>query len=309
MGLWWEVARRSFQRAAAYPAAVAAGLFTNSVFGCVRAWVLLAVFAGGARLGGFDATDAVTFAFLTQGLIMATGGLNLGELPQRIRTGDIALDLHRPVDLQGWWLAVDLGRAGFHLLARGVVPVLVGAVVFRLRWPSGVGLVAFPVSVFLAVVVSFGLRYLMSLACFWLLDEAVSLDRAGVDWSWDRVVLLPVTVLCGTLIFVAVWVAGAALSFATVDGREVVNAFTYGGGFLAQYPLSIYAEWFRHFFTYLLPIAFVSWFPALYLLDVRDPLGLPSWFRFASPVAAAASLAVAAVAWRAAIRHYRSTGS
>jgi ABC-2 type transport system permease protein len=171
MGLWWEVARRSFRRAAAYPAAVVAGLFTNTVFGCVRAWVLVAAFAGSARLGGYDVTDAVTFTFLTQGLIMATGGWGLTELPERIRTGDIALDLHRPVDLQGWWLAVELGRSAFHLLARGAVPMVAGAALFGLRWPSGPGLVAMPLSIFLAVVVAFGLRYLASLACFWLLDS------------------------------------------------------------------------------------------------------------------------------------------
>jgi ABC-2 type transport system permease protein len=138
---------------------------------------------------------------------------------------------------------------------------------------------------------------------------AVALSRAGVDWTWDRVLLLPATVLCGTLIFVAVWVAGAALTFATVDAKEAMSAFTYGGGYLAQYPLSIYATWFRHLFTYVLPIAFVSWFPALHLLGVPDPLGLPTWFRFAPPVAAAASLAVATLTWRAAVRRYRSTGS
>ena len=138
---------------------------------------------------------------------------------------------------------------------------------------------------------------------------AVSLGAAGVDWTWDRALLLPVTVLCGTLIFAAVWVVGAAVSFATVDGREVVNAFTYGGGFLSQYPLTIYADWFRHFFTYVLPIAFVSWFPALHILGVPDPLGLPRWFRFAAPVAAGTSLAAASFAWRAAVRRYRSTGS
>jgi ABC-2 type transport system permease protein len=137
----------------------------------------------------------------------------------------------------------------------------------------------------------------------------VSLSRAGVDWTWDRIALLPATIVCGTLIFVAVWMAGAAMTFVTVDGREAMNAFTYGGGFLAQYPLSIYATWFRHFFTYILPIAFVSWFPALHILGVEDPLGLPAWFRMAAPVAAAASLAAATLAWRTAVRRYRSTGS
>jgi ABC-2 type transport system permease protein len=137
----------------------------------------------------------------------------------------------------------------------------------------------------------------------------IALNRAGVDWTWDRVVLLPATIACGTLIFIAVWVAGAALTFATVDGREAMNAFTYGGGFLAQYPLSIYSSWFRQLFTYVLPIAFVSWFPALHLLGIADPLGLPAWFRFAPPLAAAAALTVATAAWRTALRRYRSTGS
>jgi ABC-2 type transport system permease protein len=190
MGLWWAVARRSFQRTAAYPSAVVAGLFTNTVFGCVRAWILLAAF-GTARLGGYDATDAVTFSFVTQGLIMATGGWNLGELPQRIRTGDIALDLHRPVDLQGWWLAVDLGRAAFHLVARGAVPVVAGALLFEMRWPSGDGLVALPLAVLLAIFVSFGIRYLLSLACFWLLDERGVNSIAGLLSYFLSGLLLP----------------------------------------------------------------------------------------------------------------------
>jgi ABC-2 type transport system permease protein len=203
MGLWWEVARRSFRRTAAYPRAVVAGLFTNTVFGCVRAWVLLAAFGSG-RLGGYDATDAVTFSFLTQGLIMATGGWNLGELPERIRTGDIALDLHRPVDLQGWWLAVDLGRAGFQLLARGVFPVAVGAILFSVRWPTGVGLLALPLSIALAILVSFALRYLLSLACFWLLDERGLTAVSGLLSYFLNGVLLPLVLFPG-------WLRGTAL--------------------------------------------------------------------------------------------------
>lgn len=204
MGLWWAVARRSFRRAAAYPSAVVAGLFTNTVFGCVRAWVLLAAFAGSARIGGYDATDAVTFTFLTQALIMATGGWNLGELPQRIRTGDIALDLHRPVDLQAWWLALDIGRAGFQLLARGVVPVAAGALLFGVRGPSVAGVVALPITIALAILVSFGLRYLFSLACFWLLDERGVTAVAGLLSFFLSGLLLP-------LVLFPVWLRDVVL--------------------------------------------------------------------------------------------------
>jgi ABC-2 type transport system permease protein len=46
----------------------------------------------------------------------------------------------------------------------------------------------------------------------------------------------------------------------------------------------------------------------LYVLDKPDPLGLPHWLRFASPLAAVAVTAAAALMWRVAVRHYRSAG-
>jgi ABC-2 type transport system permease protein len=53
----------------------------------------------------------------------------------------------------------------------------------------------------------------------------------------------------------------------------------------------------------------VNWLPALYLLGIPDPIGVPGWFRFASPLAALLCAAAAGLAWRAGIRSYRSTGS
>jgi ABC-2 type transport system permease protein len=138
---------------------------------------------------------------------------------------------------------------------------------------------------------------------------AIALDRAHVPWTWDRVLLVPLTIVVGTTIFIAVWVAGAALTFATVDGKEAMNAFTYGGGFVAQHPLPVYATWFRRLFTYVVPMAFVSWVPTCHLLGIADPLHLPAALGPAGPLAAAAAVAVAAVLWRGAVRRHRSTGS
>lgn len=171
MRLYWELARRGYRRYAAYPAATWAGVFTNTVFGFLRAYVLLAVLRRRPEIGGYDAADAVTYAWLTQAMIMTVYIWSWYDLALRIRTGDIAIDLARPVDVQRSMLAFDLGRAVYHFLFRGVPPFLVGALVFTVRVPEDAARWAlFLASVALAVCVSFGFRFLWSLATFWLAD-------------------------------------------------------------------------------------------------------------------------------------------
>ena len=60
-------------------------------------------------------------------------------LAERIRTGDIVVDLYRPVDVQRYWFDQELGRAGFQVLWRALPPFAVGALVFDLALPPDVG--------------------------------------------------------------------------------------------------------------------------------------------------------------------------
>jgi ABC-2 type transport system permease protein len=166
----WEIAKRGWRRYAAYPWATAAGVFTNTVFGFIQAYILLAVFRHRSDVGGYDAADAVTYVWLAQALIMTVYIFGWQELALRIRDGSIATDLSRPLDPQRYWLAFDLGRAPYHLLFRGVLPFVVGAVVFRLHYPSPLDALAFAASLTFAVVVSLGFRFLYNSAAFWLLD-------------------------------------------------------------------------------------------------------------------------------------------
>jgi ABC-2 type transport system permease protein len=141
-----------------------------------------------------------------------------------------------------------------------------------------------------------------------LLVLAVVLPRLEVEWSAGRVAIVPLAVVCGAVIFSAVWVGLATIAFWVVDSIEFVNAFTYGGSFLTQYPISIFGSWVRRLLAFVIPMAFVCYFPALYVLDKPDELGLPYWLRFASPLVAVVALAAAGLLWRNAVRHYRSAG-
>jgi ABC-2 type transport system permease protein len=136
-----------------------------------------------------------------------------------------------------------------------------------------------------------------------------ALAALDIDWTVLRVVLLPVMVISGAVIFSAVFVAGAGFQFWAQDASQVQNSFTYGGTTLLQYPPTIFAKDLVRGVTFVVPLAFVNWLPALYVLGREDPLGLPSWVAFLSPVVALGCCVLAGWAWRSGLRAYRSTGS
>jgi len=169
------VATRSFRRYSTYRAATLAGIFTNCVFGIILSFIYVAVWRENPDAGGYTVSDALTYTWFGQAIIMPVAIWNGGttdELADRIRTGDVAIDFYRPVPILGWYLAADLGRAAYHLLTRGVVPTIVGALLFDLRGPaSPVAVLGFVAAVPLAVTVSFGLRMMVAASTFWLLDD------------------------------------------------------------------------------------------------------------------------------------------
>ena len=132
---------------------------------------------------------------------------------------------------------------------------------------------------------------------------------AYVDWTPARVGVAVMMVASGGAIFFGLFVAFSCIQFLTKDATEFANAFTYGGATLTQYPLTIFPRELMRSLTFVVPVAFVNWYPCLYLLGRDDPFGLPGWLQLCSPVAAVAMVAVALLVWRAGVRRYTSTGS
>jgi ABC-2 type transport system permease protein len=138
---------------------------------------------------------------------------------------------------------------------------------------------------------------------------AVAVNIADLEWTPGRAALLVTAPLAGAVFFASIFVTSASLAFWWVESGEVGNAFTYGGRDFTAYPVSVYSGWFRTLFAYALGFGFVAYHPALALLGRADPLGLPAWVGWASPLVALVAAGAAAAVWRSGIRHYRSTGS
>ena len=131
-----------------------------------------------------------------------------------------------------------------------------------------------------------------------------------VQWTAARVALAGLTVVGGATLYIGLFVIQATVAFWTIDSLEAVNTVTYGGVETSQFPLSIYRPWFRRFFTFVVPLACVSYFPALAILGRDDvELGSPVWFRWSAPLIGVLFLCVALKFWKFGVRHYHSTGS
>ncbi|MFD1148202.1 ABC transporter permease [Saccharothrix hoggarensis] len=143
---------------------------TNVVFGLLRLAVLTAAVSSGP-IAGYDVAATATYVWLGQGLMAVVVLWGDNHLAERVRTGDVVIDLYRPWHLQMALLAEDVGRAGYAVVVRLAPPIAFGALFFPFRWPAPGVLPVFAVSVALGVTVSFGMRFLLNATAFWLLDS------------------------------------------------------------------------------------------------------------------------------------------
>jgi ABC-2 type transport system permease protein len=124
-----------------------------------------------------------------------------------------------------------------------------------------------------------------------------------------KIAFLIIVLISGIIFYMAILIAGATICFWSVESTELPNMLTYGGVEATSYPIPIYKRWFRNTLIFIIPLAFVNYFPALYILDKLDPRGFPYCMRFLFPLASTILMVLAIRFWNFGVKHYQSTGS
>jgi ABC-2 type transport system permease protein len=137
----------------------------------------------------------------------------------------------------------------------------------------------------------------------------IALSMTDVDWTLAKIIYLPIVFVSQVVFFGGLFIIGATSTFWTVQRVEAINIFTYGGSELMSYPMHIFAKWMRRFFTTVIPMIFLNYYPALYFLDKPDPLNGPACAPFLAPIAGVGMLVAALAFWQFGLRHYASTGT
>lgn len=133
-----------------------------------------------------------------------------------------------------------------------------------------------------------------------------SLTNLVIIWSPYKIITLILMVMSGVFIFSGIYMLGASLCFWTIEGLEVINIFTDGGREMSQYPLSIYKDWVRKFFTFVIPFGTVNYLPLMFILDKVEGNKI---IYMITPLFGLLFIIPCILAWSYGVKHYKSTGS
>lgn len=161
-------ARAAFQRQFAYRTANWAGLFTNVFFLFFRAAALAACFDARSQIGGLTVQDVVTYVTVSQSLVMVCPQWGVLGLAVSVHTGQVAMDLVRPVNLVGMYLSRRLAISGYYVIMRMLPLLAVGWLAGLLSFPPSPALwLPFASSVVLAAWIGICLIFLVEVSSFW----------------------------------------------------------------------------------------------------------------------------------------------
>lgn len=133
-----------------------------------------------------------------------------------------------------------------------------------------------------------------------------SLSNINIVWNLSKIVTLILMIASGIFIFTGIYMLGATLCFWTIEGLEVVNIFTDGGREMCQYPLSIYKEWVRKFFTFVIPFGTVNYLPLMFILDKVNGNRITFMLM---PLYGMLFMVPCIIIWGIGVKHYKSSGS
>lgn len=136
-----------------------------------------------------------------------------------------------------------------------------------------------------------------------LLWGAYELNLSFFSFSTVVIFLSVVGTAC---LFYGLFMIQATFSFWTTETLQLIHMTTYGGRETGQYPMIIFPTAFRLFFTIIVPIACIGYYPIATVLHHES---FPLFLAVLSPLSGVLFLFLAIKCWHWGVLHYRSSGS
>lgn len=125
-----------------------------------------------------------------------------------------------------------------------------------------------------------------------------------IEWAWYDPILLLVFALGGVAVYGGIFISLISISLFT-DSKSDLQPIIYNIGTYGRYPVNIYHRLIQFVLTWVLPFAFVGFYPASYLLDKTQW----QWYALITPLVGAVYLGIGIMIWNWGIRYYRGAGN
>ena len=111
----------------------------------------------------------------------------------------------------------------------------------------------------------------------------------------------------GSLIFASIRLLIASLAFRTLSIQPLVHLFVFSSKEFLLYPISIYPPYISFFLTFILPLAFINYYPAHLFLD-KEALFTP-WLKYGTFPVGCGFFFLSYLFFFYQMRKYHSTGT
>lgn len=137
----------------------------------------------------------------------------------------------------------------------------------------------------------------------------VSAGKVGVEWNMVTILYYLAAIVGGILLQGGMFIFFSALSFYFVETNSLREIFYWNMRKFAGYPISIYNKVIQGLMIYVIPFAFVNYFPAQFLLRKDDIKNYNEIYIYIAPLVGLVVYVIAYIFWRISIRRYKSTGN
>lgn len=137
----------------------------------------------------------------------------------------------------------------------------------------------------------------------------ISAQKVGITWDVWKVTYYLLAILGGVLIQGAIFLFLATLNIYLLETDSLKELFYWNMRKFAGYPVSLFQKPIQILMIYIVPFAFVNYFPSQYLLRKEDMQQYPEIFLYLTPVIGIVMYIAAYFFWRYSIRFYKSSGN
>ncbi|SMG55398.1 ABC transporter permease [Paenibacillus aquistagni] len=130
-------------------------------------------------------------------------------------------------------------------------------------------------------------------------------NQLDVQWTLLNIVLLIVSLIGASLIMISLMILAASTGFWIMDPWNVISLVNRFRDF-AKYPVSIFNDFFKFIFTFIIPIGCIAFYPSQLFLN---PLQDNEMIVFFSPLIGIVLFIIANAVWNKGINSYSGTGS